>query len=706
MPTRTVNDLSRDASVKAYVQHGFIPESENSSQIVGTCPFCSKVKHFYVNKKTKEWKCHSGGCGLTGGYKTFLEKIVEVCQKDIDIKLAQLGKKRGVKVSTLKHFNVGFNKITKQYCFPVRFRDGKLIDVRVYFQDKEVRSTAGCKNGLIGLTKEKHDTIILCEGEWDAMVMHQIIKKLKLKNTIALGVPGAGTFKGEWQAYFKNKNVICIYDRDKAGDKGSLKAFNMIKSVTQALKFLRWGKEKTGFDLTNLFKRNKLNHTKTYKYLMSRLHEFPECVDKKKEKETKEKAEKESGYERVEPVERTFVYDGEGLEAQEVYDGYKKHLHLPDTDCIDYMYSLVLANREEGINVWGFITAPSGFIKTTFITSITGAQDIHEEDNMSSAGLVSGFTSSPDKNNKKEIDSSIDNSLLPELNGMTLAIQDLTSLLSDREENKRKTFGIFRSCFDGKYKHRFGNVKRIYISSFGMLAGVTPAGIHLFEAEGALGERFISFEMKLPDETKDEIAYIMRAMTNASQESKIKEALIEIGTKTLNYDYLKNFPDIAISDKLFRKVAYLSLFISIMRGKVEYDKYSKLIDNKAQREIATRLSKQLVKMLRALCRFRRKRKATMDEYDILKRIAISTIPDKRHDLVSTLYYTSIDGVYTGKTMSRLDGIRLSRQVCEINARKLSMLDVLVKHHREKGDFDTEFTFNEEFINTIREARIY
>ena len=704
MKKRTPNEIAKDLCCKAYVHHGFIPHDENNTQVYGICPFCGREDDpFYINKKTKQWDCKS--CGKNGGFKTFLKSMVELCKENfkgvIAIKLAQ---KRKIKVNTLKYFNAGYNKITGKYCFPSYFSDGKLIDIRIY-DGKKIKSTPGCKLNLFGLQKDLPENIYLCEGEFDTMVMHEILENLKIENSIALGSPGANVFKGEWSLYFKRKKVINIYDNDNAGNEGSVRVFNMISKTVESINFVKWENKKKGYDLGDLFIDFKKQYEKVFKYIHKSITQYPPNVITEKDIEKLKNNVKNNDindYIKVTPIEHKFKYTGEGLKAEEVYKGYKKYLHLPTTDIIDFLYGSIISNRLNGIPVWSFIVAPSGFIKTTFIKSIVNSQDIHEEDNMTSAGLVSGFTGG---GKKSEYDTSIDNSLLPELNGMTLAIQDLTTLLTDRPENKAKTFGILRSCFDGSYKHRFGNIKRVYESKFGLLAGVTPDGLNIFNDDKALGERFISFEMKLPKDQKDEINYIMRAMNNATYENAIKDTLSEIGTKCLNYDFLENIKDVFISDKINRQIAYLSLFISIMRGKVEYDKYTKEIFRKAQREIATRLSKQLVKLLKGICMFRRKVKATFEEYKILKKVAISTIPESRQDLVYSCYRNSADGKYTPKVMSTLKGIRLSSTVCAINARKLSMLDVFVSHKSKYEDYG-EFTFNEDFINIIKECKIY
>lgn len=50
-----------------------IDKETRSGQYIGTCPYCGKEKHFYINKKTQAWDCKK--CGVTGSIYKLLKKL-------------------------------------------------------------------------------------------------------------------------------------------------------------------------------------------------------------------------------------------------------------------------------------------------------------------------------------------------------------------------------------------------------------------------------------------------------------------------------------------------------------------------------------------------------------------------------------------------------------------------------------------------------
>jgi hypothetical protein len=45
----------------------FEPQNENSTHLIGKCPFCEKDRHFYIHKTTNLWDCKV--CGMRGNVK-------------------------------------------------------------------------------------------------------------------------------------------------------------------------------------------------------------------------------------------------------------------------------------------------------------------------------------------------------------------------------------------------------------------------------------------------------------------------------------------------------------------------------------------------------------------------------------------------------------------------------------------------------------
>jgi len=81
----------------------------------------------------------------------------------------------------------------------------------------------GSSAALFGWNKAKeHDSILVCEGELDALVAwsHAI--------PAVTSTGGAGTFNKEWAELLADKKVVICYDNDRAGAEGMVKVLRLL----------------------------------------------------------------------------------------------------------------------------------------------------------------------------------------------------------------------------------------------------------------------------------------------------------------------------------------------------------------------------------------------------------------------------------------------------------------------------------------------
>lgn len=676
-------------TVKPYYQHGFNPVEEVDEWVYGNCPLCGRQDHFYIAKKNTAFKCHS--CGKGGNLEKFFALLNEKCQTafrgDIAIKLQ---KKRGLKIATLRKFGIGYNSINKILCLPVlKYNDNSIHDLRRYTGGRW-QATKGRKLSLLnwGEIASCKDIIYLCEGEWDTLTMWEILWKLGDQKNIVVGSPGAGTFKGEWSLFFKDKNVIVIYDNDKAGQEGSLRVFNSLKPVVESLQFIRWPDDsEEGFDLNDLYKRNEKNAAITYKQINEMLDEVPPGIDLDK-LEVKGDG---KGTITIKEVKTLETFNGGGLNHKEVYKKYKQHLHLPDTSVIDILYGSIIANRLPGDPIWLFIVAPSGFTKSEFSISVSKAKNIHTEDTLTVASMVSGFTAD-----------GVDYSLLPQLDGKILNVKDFTTILKMNVKARDEIFGMLRSIYDGEFKKRFGNTQKSYTSKFGIVAGVTPAvEVHL-SGETALGERFLRCWLNLPKNHEEHIQYIERAMSNVTREDIIRADLQRTANSCLNFDFINEIGKIEIDSIINKKLVYLSLFTSILRSAIERDQYTKQVQYKPFQEAGTRLVKQKTKLLMGISYFHRQQKVTNNIYKIVCKLAKGTIPSRRENILQALLYKGIDKALTIKQLSNM--ISLPPITTQFVVDSLRMLKVVEKSRY--SHVNNEYHLTKEIIDIMEKAEVY
>lgn len=604
-------------TLKAFRNHGFRqnPKMGNDSQAIGNCVFCGKADHFYINRETKQWDCKR--CGKAGGFQIFLNMIVEHNKNipGIEEYLNQLSDNRGLSVETFEAFDVGYNPETNEYSFPIYISEGgenRVYNVRRYSlataeRPAELRGTAGCLNGILNwdMTNE-YEKIWLCEGEWDAMAMAEMLYQLGLNGTeMAVGMPGASIFKPEWLSLFQDKEVIVVYDNDDAGRAGAMKAYNMLTRSTPRLKFLHWGEEKDGFDIRDLFIREG---KEAYSYIVNRLQQYPQGTD----------------VSFITPV--TSRFDGKGLSVETIYDHYLRWLNLPNTDVIDIVFGTIVANRQHSDSVWMFLVAPPGGAKTELLEALISAPNIVYKNQLGAKSLVSGSINAGGQ----------DPSLLPKLHERMLVIEDFTTVLSIPAGYREEIFGILRAAYNGRYERDYGN-GRIFRCEcrFGILAGVTQAIEQYSESFSALGERFLSYYIPIPKDLKGRRPYLKRAQQNRGSKKEMKDDLSRIAKEALDYDF-KQTP---ILDTHYEdKILDLAQLTSMIRGTVHREKYSsaKEVINEPYSELGTRLVIQYSNLVDGIARFKRIPRITEKEYNVVRHIAYGSCPSERRSFLRAM----------------------------------------------------------------------
>lgn len=677
-------------NLSVFVQFGFKQVgTSGSNQVKGNCVFCGSQTKFHINEESKKWDCKV--CGLSGGYHTFLTEVLKNSQ-DCEKKLEELSGNRGIDPYTLKRFKVGYFSPIDCFVIPHFCQDGEnLNNLRIYNGDTMVWA-AGADVSLFNLPtlNGEYNTVWICEGEWDTMVMDEIIRERSLKDEVAIGVPGALVFTPGYDSYLKDKVVNVVYDNDLprivrgktikgAGVLGMHKVFKILNGIAKEMKFIHWREGlKNGYDIRDLLNDKNRDHRKTLCTIKNLLNPLPP----------------EFEYEALKiKSERGASLKGDLVDYKEVHKVYQKWLHITDTDIIDVMFSTVIANRMQGDPIWLFLVAKSGDAKSVFVMSLSDSFGIISTTSLTPQSLISGFGAQFGN----------DPSLIPKLNGKVLTVKDFTTVLSMNPTVRDEIFGILRDAYDGKIEKTFGNgIVRAYNAKFGVLAGVTPA-IELYtEGHTALGERFLRWKMRGTDDAEIERLLCRKAMDNTSHEEQMQKELSEISKMVLNHNY-QNVPE--VPEDIKEKIISLSQWTAIMRGTINRDKYSKEITHKPFYERPTRLTKQFYKMLIALGQFRNIKVVTNEEYTIVKHIGVSTAPTKTEEATKLLYKVGKDKPFSSQIIRELVGlpeITVSRMI-----ENLCILNVLERKKIEVGLIGKyEYRLTSQIKKLIFESEVY
>jgi hypothetical protein len=149
--------------------------------------------------------------------------------------------KRGYDEATVKQWSLGWDG--QRITIPIRDAEGHLANIRRYRDPRERSDSPAGK--MIGLSQGLNDArlwpldalanedIILVEGEWDAIIMHQ----QGFDNALTV-TSGAGIFKPEWVPLFENKTITIIYDNDQAGRRGEQRVAALLARAGSANVFI------------------------------------------------------------------------------------------------------------------------------------------------------------------------------------------------------------------------------------------------------------------------------------------------------------------------------------------------------------------------------------------------------------------------------------------------------------------------------------
>ncbi len=267
------------------------------------CPFHNpqwreqrgKSPSFSIHVESGAFQCHGAGCGLHGQsivnfYDQFyglpfdktLRKLYRrwvqptIPQKLVDEWHAQLidspsvlkyiTDARGLSKNTIKRFQLGFDG--SRITIPIYDRFGMAVDIRRYDFTKTMKvKICSYKDGYGGgrlfpidnLLAYKGGRVLLCEGEWDAMLA---IDRGYRAITVT---SGAGSWPDDPEAgtdLFKDKPVRIVFDVNDIRSDGSLsdagqiaaqKIAGILAPVARSVKVVKLPIKKAGGDITDWF---------------------------------------------------------------------------------------------------------------------------------------------------------------------------------------------------------------------------------------------------------------------------------------------------------------------------------------------------------------------------------------------------------------------------------------------------------------------
>jgi hypothetical protein len=171
-----------------------------------------------------------------------------------------------------------------------------------------------------------------------------------------------------------------------------------------------------------------------------------------------------------------------------------------------------------------------------------------------------------------------------------------------------------------------------YHSRFNYLTGMTP-DIEKSWSLNTLGERFLMYRIQIYDRRDHARRALLNARDEAKGSMKIRKELQQAVKAFI--DELKRIKP-KVSDEMVEKILDLADLLSTCRTYVHRDRNDDM-PCLPQAELASRVGKQLMRVGQSVSLVRSRPAVTEDEFNIMKRIALDSLPTNRRHLLWVLW---------------------------------------------------------------------
>jgi hypothetical protein len=311
------------------------------------------------------------------------------------------------------------------------------------------------------------------------------------------------------------------------------------------------------------------------------------------------------------PVDRRPIY-------VRLREPFERWLSMPNYDVVEIVAATVLANRLPGEPLWLALVGPSSSGKTEVVRACGGLKWTHSVGHFTRGTFMSGYkVSDKDKNVYGLLQQMMDGK--PHM----VLINDFSSVLNKKWDDRSEIMNQFRYLYDGEWDASYGNDVFIrWRGKVGMVVCATGEYERTIGAQAAFGDRFLVCRSAPGD--PESIAE--KATRNASETEKMRKALNSGMRLVDKVKVPKTQVKLSLDSRQY--IAQLTAFVCIARSSVPRDARNAL-SGVPEIEGAGRTAGQLSQLLRGILLLRGRKEPTLEEMEIIERIALGTIPSFR-----------------------------------------------------------------------------
>lgn len=401
------------------------------------------------------------------------------------------------------------------------------------------------------------------------------------------------------------------------------------------------------------------------------------------------------------------------MNFQQFQTEVKKHLILKDPYILKLITAASIASYSEQFDpVWIVLIGSSGGGKSEITAPMAGLPYLYELDDLTPNTLISGM-----KTAKGAPTSLLERWKIDRIK--QILTKDLTTFLSKDSKDIKSILGQLRQAYDGRLSKEFGNSSTgITVElKFGWIACCTSMWYEATKEFGSLGERFICYEMALPDQSEVGKLIMKRKDKNWRQNlnNVYKQYFTDVLLKCKGKVDMDDFP-LEIETKLIQ----LADLVTFSRTSVQRNGYKQEIHTTHLREAIGRLLTVITILARSLGYINKidtgSKELTTIDMDLLARLCLTAIPQARRTALfslarysghATFNEISTSGKATKEALDELAAIGIIRRELGFNNKQTwymdkKYVDILNGWRHVMGDTLVELYSEDDNISTLEE----
>jgi GTPase SAR1 family protein len=314
------------------------------------------------------------------------------------------------------------------------------------------------------------------------------------------------------------------------------------------------------------------------------------------------------------------------MTLNEIKQAYKEIFYIENDELLDLMCAIAISCWTKSDAIWLLIIGAPSSGKTEFVNTLAGLEFAHQISSMTENSFLSAMPGSDGK----------EKSLLHRIgkNGMIL-MKDYTSILSLKEELRKKILGDMREIYEGWIKKETGTGKKLEWKGKINFVGAVTDSIYLGEGDDAsMGRRTID--------------YVMPHLTSTVRIKMAKRSSQNIGDAQTKRDKLKvmfaefieikrkELPEVlpSLPEELLNELITIADFSTQMRTATKRDFHGNLMFA-PENEAPMRMSNQLMILAQVLI-FLNDGILKQEHHDILCKVALDSISRQRRVTLQVL----------------------------------------------------------------------